>query len=615
MHELNEKQREAADFMFGTASVIAIPGSGKTLTMAARIGNLVKSGIPPDKILGLSFTRNAAWAMRDKLQPVLYDQAASVTLSTIHAFCHRLLQETGCRFKMLYGKRQIYLVRKVIKRLRLNDLTAGFMLREIGTAKCRLICAQSFDDFHRDNETMAPVAKVYLAYEEEKRKRLLLDFHDLLLETHTLLSQNADMRNSYRQAFPHILVDEYQDTNPAQVEILNLLTNESEQSSFWVCGDDWQSIFSFTGAQVENILQFADRHPASTRFILDINYRSSPQILSACQYLIDRNERKIEKQLNTINPDGENVIVLDAMSEEDEAEKIVTEIRDLVEGQGFEYRDIAVLYRANAQSRAIEEALSKHDIAYRIESEANFYRRYEVRILLAYLRLVEGPDTFDGNDALKTIINVPSRYIGHRFIETLEAYAESNDLHLYPALKVMPVRARYLQQGIKAFTRLIDYLIHNKTWLEPVGLLGHIRVVLDFDRYLANELAEPFTGPVESLDKLQMAAGWYENLAEFLEYADSVRSSGGNDENGVTLSTIHKSKGLEFPVVFVIGMVNGVLPNAKGDPEEERRIAFVAMSRARHLLYLSWSRSYLERLSKKSPFINEALKRKEGIKA
>ena len=161
MHELNEKQREAANFMFGTASVIAIPGSGKTLTMAARIGNLVKSGIAPDKILGLAFTRNAAWAMRDKLQPVLYDQAAQVTLSTIHAFCHRLLQESGHRFEMLYGRRQVYLIRKVIKRLRLNDLTAGFMLREIGIAKCQLMCAQRFYDLRKDDKTKAAVAKIH----------------------------------------------------------------------------------------------------------------------------------------------------------------------------------------------------------------------------------------------------------------------------------------------------------------------------------------------------------------------------------------------------------------------------------------------------------------------
>ncbi len=613
MQELNEKQKQAADFMFGTASVIAIPGSGKTLTMAARIGNLVKSGIAPDKILGLTFTKNAAWAMRDKLQPVLCDQSAGVLLSTIHAFCHRLLKESGCRFEMLYGKRQVFLIRKVIKKLRMNDFSAGFMLREIGFAKCRLISAEQFNDRCKDNEELRKVAKIYLAYEAEKHKRLLLDFHDLLLKTHSLLKSHADMRAGYQNAFPHILVDEYQDTNPAQVEILNLLAQKSDHSSFWVCGDDWQSIFNFAGAQVENILQFAEHHPDSVRFILDTNYRSSPQILSACQRLIDHNTLKIDKQLNTINPDGENAIELVALSEKDEAEKIITEIKDLVESRGFEYRDIAILFRANSQSRAIEEALSRHDVPYRIESEANFYQSYEVNILLNYLQLVEGPDTFDGDDALKTIINMPNRFIGHSFIKSLEAYAESNDLHLYPALKSMPIGAKYLQRGIEEFTDLIDYLIQNKDWLEPVGILDHIRNELDLDRYLADGLAEPFDGPLESLDQLQMAAGGYKNTAEFLYNVDSVRNSSGSDENGVTLSTIHKAKGLEFPVVFVIGMVEGVMPSANGDPEEERRIAFVAMSRAMRLLYLCWSRTHLERPARQSSFINEAMKPKEVI--
>ena len=206
------------------------------------------------------------------------------------------------------------------------------------------------------------------------------------------------------------------------MEILNLLAGKDDHSSLWVCGDDWQSIFGFTGAEVENILQFAERHPDSVRFILDTNYRSTPQILSACQHLINNNIRKIEKTLNTINPEGENVIVLKALSEEDEAEKVVTEILDLVERKGFEYRDIAVLYRANCQSRAIEEAFSRHNVPYRIESEANFYNRYEVNILLNYLQLINEPDTFDGDEALKTVINVPSRYIGHSFIEDLESF-------------------------------------------------------------------------------------------------------------------------------------------------------------------------------------------------
>lgn len=613
MLELNEKQKQAAHFMFGTASVIAIPGSGKTMTMAARIGNLVRSGIPPEKILGLTFTRNAAGAMRDKLKPVLLDQASKVTLSTIHSFCHRMLKEEGRSFAMLHGKRQVYLIRKVIKKLQLENMTAGFALREIGLAKSRLMDSKRFRSFYEQDEIMQVVAQVYQSYEEEKRRQLLLDFHDLLMEAHSFLKCHEDRCSSYRKGFPHILVDEYQDTNPAQMEILNLLAGKDDHSSFWVCGDDWQSIFGFTGAEVENILSFSERHPNSVRFILDINYRSTPQILTACQHLISHNERQIEKTLNTINPDGESIIVLEALTEEDEAEKVVTEIRDLVESRGFEYRDIAVLYRANSQSRAIEETFSRHNIPYRIESEANFYNRYEVNILLNYLKLIHGPDTFDGSEALKTVINVPSRYIGHRFIDDLESFAEERGFHLYPALKTMPEQAQYLQRGIYEFTTLIDRLISAKEWMEPVGLLEHIREELDFDKYLADELGNPYEGSLQSLDQLQMAVGPYDNLGDFLEYAESVRTNSGNDEEGVTLSTVHKAKGLEFPVVFVIGMIDGMMPNANGDSEEERRIAFVAMSRAMKLLYLSHSMSYLGRTSRPSSFIAEAFKGKEVV--
>jgi DNA helicase-2/ATP-dependent DNA helicase PcrA len=237
-----------------------------------------------------------------------------------------------------------------------------------------------------------------------------------------------------------------------------------------------------------------------------------------------------------------------------------------------------------------------------------------VPLLPNYLQLINEPDTVDGDEALKAVINVPSRYIGHSFIEDLESFAEENGFHLYPALKVIPVQAKYLREGIEAFTALIDRLIHAKSWMEPVDLLQHIREELDIDKCLANELADPYEGPLESLDQLQMAAGWYENLCDFLEYAGSVRNNSGNDKNGVTLSTVHKAKGLEFPAVFVTGMVEGVMPNANGDGEEERRIAFVAMSRAMRLLYLSHSMTYLGREARPSSFIAEALKRKEVIK-
>ena len=611
MITLNEKQKEAAEFMYGTASVIAIPGSGKTLTMAARIGNLVRSGISPKKILGLTFTRNAAGAMRDKLKPVLGKKASLVTLSTIHSFCHRLLKEEGRRFSILYGKRQVYLIRKIIKKLDIGVVPPSFTLREISLAKSKLINPVNFISLHQKDEMMQRVGKVYKAYELEKRKRLLLDFDDLLVEVHGLLKKYEDKRYTYQKHYSHILVDEFQDSNPAQTEILNLLTQNSNGSSYWVCGDDCQSIFGFTGADVENILSFGKLYPASVQFILDINYRSTPQILKACQDLIDHNQKKIEKTLNTINPDGEKVSVLCAISETDEANSVVAEIMNLVEARGFEYKDIAVLYRTNRQSQPVEEAFCRHNIPYHIESESSFYNRFEVNIILNYLRLIHNPDSFEGDEALKAVINIPNRYIGHSFMQELESFAEAKGLQFFPSLKKFNVGPQYLKQAVDGFIKFIDTLIISKHRMEPVDLVHLIREHLNIDKYLAEETGDVVEESLENLDQLQTTAGAYEDLDDFLRHVDAVSNHSAHDEDGVTLSTVHKAKGLEFPVVFVIGMVEGIMPNAKGNIEEERRIAFVAMSRAMKKLYLSYSLTYSGRPTKKSSFIAEAIKEKK----
>lgn len=275
MHKLNEKQRQAAEFMFGKACVTAIPGSGKTLTMTTRIGHLVKSGIPPEKILGLTFTRNSVKAMKDKLRYVLNGQASDVNLSTIHAFCHRLIKAEGRTFEMVFGKRQIQLIRNAIKKRQIKTVTVGQALREITTAKNKLIGPERFRSMYEGIETLKPIADVYDSYEEEKRIKLLLDFSDLLMEAHTFLTESEDLRDRYRQSYPHLLVDEYQDTNTAQMAVLNKLAGADDDTSFWVCGDDWQSIYGFTGAAVENIIHFSDDFPNSTHFILDTNYRST----------------------------------------------------------------------------------------------------------------------------------------------------------------------------------------------------------------------------------------------------------------------------------------------------------------------------------------------------
>ena len=267
--KLNKEQQAAAEFLDGTCVVVAVPGSGKTLTMTHRIGNLVKRGVAPENILGLTFTRNAAEAMRDKLIPVLDDMSSRVTLSTIHSFCHYLLRCEGKTFEILSGKDQIIFMRNVMKRLKVKDLSIGMILREISLAKSNLITADEFRLLYEGDISMQKVADIYESYDREKSKKLLFDFDDLLVETYRLLSENDEVRDKYKGTFRHLLVDEFQDINPIQSEILKILVNNSQEgTSFWVCGDDWQSIYAFTGASIATILNFKKMFPDSQQLIL-----------------------------------------------------------------------------------------------------------------------------------------------------------------------------------------------------------------------------------------------------------------------------------------------------------------------------------------------------------
>ncbi len=364
---LNAQQKAAADFTYGIASVIAVPGSGKTLTMSHRIGNLVKKGIPPESILGLTFTRNAALAMRKKLEPVLKDKASRVNLSTIHSFSLNLLKSEGRSFELLTGSEQIRFIKTLMKKMKIRNIPTGMVLREIGLAKNNLVTVGEFAALYDQDESMLKIGQVYEAYEDAKSKKLLMDFNDLLIETHTLLKTNKEVKTKYQSMFRHTLVDEFQDTNPAQLHILNeLIDDKSKDRSFWVCGDDWQSIYSFTGASVGNILNFNKNHKGSSQFILDLNYRSTPQILDVCQNLINQNTKKIEKTLRTDNSSGDGIIVLECSNEEDEGVQVANEIMDLTQASGYQYKNLAVLYRANSLSRVIEDELKQNKIPYHI---------------------------------------------------------------------------------------------------------------------------------------------------------------------------------------------------------------------------------------------------------
>ncbi len=612
--KLNPEQQAAAEFLNGICVVVAVPGSGKTLTMTHRIGNLVmKHGVAPENILGLTFTRHAADAMREKLLPVLNELSSRVHLATIHSFCHFLLRSENRVFNILSGKEQVIFVRDILKRLRLKDLTTGMVMREISLAKNNLIGLEEFRELYGDDRTMQKVADVYEAYDREKAARLLMDFDDLLVEAYRLLLENEPVCEKYRGTFRHVMVDEYQDTNPVQMEILKLLIDHGDDASFWACGDDWQSIYAFTGASVANIINFHDLFPGSEQLILNLNYRSTPEILQACQNLIQHNIRKIEKELRTDNPKGDAVIVLESSSEETEAMAVATEIMDLVERKGVSYDDIAVLYRCNFQSRWLEECFLQHRVPYIIQSGLCFYDRREVRILLDYLRFIVNPSSDAGDEALKAILNIPNRYIGRKFTAELEEFNVGTGLHLYETMKAIPIELPYIRKNVREFVQLMDPLITDAGTRHPSEVINFLRVALDYDRYITDDdIPIPDDMKIESLNQLQLAASRFNSIQAFLDYVETFQNEAVSDNDaGVRLMTVHKAKGLEFPVVFLVGLVENILPSKKGNIEEERRICFVGISRAMKLLYLSHSKNYLNQPAKRSVFLDEILGTKQ----
>jgi len=547
--------------------------------------------------------------MRQRLVPVLGELAQRVTLSTIHSWCHYLLRTEGKLFEIISGKEQINMIRNLMKRKRL-DLSVGTILSEISLAKNNLIGVEEFRALYESDKTMIKVANIYESYEKEKAKKYLLDFDDLLLETYFLLNDHEDIRNKYAGRYHHILIDEFQDTNPVQLEIIKLIvdTDNDHDKSYWIAGDDWQSIYSFAGASVNNILNFQSTFRSSKLFILNINYRSTPQILKACQNLISHNVRKIEKTLKTDNPEGDEVIVLESSSEEGEALCLVNEINELVGQRGYQHKDIAVLYRANFQSRVVEETFAQMKIPYYIENGLNFYQRSEVRYLLDYLRLINDPDSEEGDEALKSILNVPNRYISRKFLQELAEFSNKTNVHLFEGLKSMPVDLPYIRKNVKDFISFISPLADYSPNLEPSEVISMIRSQLDYDRFITDEdIPTPDDVKIANLNQLQLSAARYSSITSFLEYTDSFSEQMSNDKEGIALMTIHKAKGLEFPVVFVIGLVEGITPTKKGDIEEERRIVFVAISRAMKILYISYSHTYMGQAAKKSLFIDEIM--------
>ncbi len=609
---LNEKQREAVTTTEGPVMIIAGPGSGKTRALTHRIAYLLATGqAQPRDVLALTFTNKAAGEMQERVENLVGDNAKGMWVSTFHSSFARLLRMEGDKigysedFSIYDTSDSKRLIRQQMQARNLDRdvVKPRSVQRMISSAKNEMIGPQEYADLARgDQQEM--VAEVYPAYERALKQANALDFDDLLLKPIELFEQHEDVLEKYQRRWEYVHIDEYQDTNQAQYVLARKLADRHK--NLCVVGDDAQSIYAFRGADITNILNFEQDYPDATTIRLERNYRSTQNIIRLADSIIEENDDQIEKELWTDNAQGEYVALMEALSEKDEAQKIERRIRDLQLREGLEYGDFAVLYRTNAQSRAIEEGLRKENVPYRVIGGTSFYERKEIKDVLAYLKLLVNPND---TASLQRVINYPTRGIGDKTQERLQRYAQQHNLSLWQAVErveeidTLGTRA---ERAVGNFRRLIArYASKAGTGDTPPDELARDLIQ---DAELLSELRKEHTR--ENLQRWENVQELISALAEYVEstedasistflqevalMTDQDEAEDGDDK--VTLMTLHAAKGTEFPVVFVAGLEEGLFPleqatQEKAELEEERRLFYVGVTRAEQRLYLSWARS------------------------
>ena len=601
---LNPPQLEAVTAPDGPLLVFAGAGSGKTRVLTYRIAHLIETGrAQPDQILAVTFTNKAAREMRARIESLLGPGRAPVWMGTFHNICGRILRRDGHmigldRGYVIYDEAdRLAQVKRAMARLGLDEkrFPPNAVTGRISYAKNELLGPEEYARQASDYFSEV-VARVYPVYEVAMREASGLDFDDLLLMAVRLLRESPETRTKWQRRFHHVLVDEYQDTNKVQYTLVQLLAEEHR--NLCVVGDDDQSIYRFRGADVRNILSFERDFPEARIVKLEQNYRSTQNILDAAYAVIKNVAERADKRLWTDAGEGSKVTMGQVYDEQEEAETVAAEVRRLVGQEGMALNDIAVLYRTNAQSRALEEVLVRAGMPYKLIGGTRFYERKEIKDALAYLRLV-----FNHNDvvAFRRIVNVPRRKIGDKTIQVVEAAAQSRGVGLWDVLADAPATVGLTASAAEAlldFRRLIDGLTSDldshplqeviELTLARSGLLSSVSDGSEEGAERAQNLME-FKGLASEYSGL---AG-REGLQRFLEDAALVSDVDGLDETkaGLTLITLHMVKGLEFPVVFMVGMEEGLLPHIRaieepGGVDEERRLCYVGMTRAMKRLYL-----------------------------
>ena len=603
---LNREQQQAVQHTEGPLLILAGAGSGKTKVLTVRIAYLLAQGVNPYEILAITFTNKAAKEMKSRVEGLVGDVANRIWLSTFHSFCAKFLRFELDNFLGYNSNFTIYdtsdsqvVIKAALKALNLDDkyYPVGAMISAISDAKNKLMFASDYRKQARDFYQQK-VADVYEYYERELRKNNALDFDDLLLVAVKLLQSNAAVLEKYSKRFKYVMIDEYQDTNHAQYLLAYLLS--SHWKNIAVVGDADQSIYAWRGADIQNILDFEKDYPNCKSIKLEQNYRSTKIILDAANAVIDNNEGRPEKNLWTDKTEGSKIQHFTAQSEHEEAAFIGDTIVKKHDIHGVPYGDMAILYRTNAQSRVLEEALIKRALPYTMVGGTKFYDRKEIKDVLAYLRVLYNP--FDDLSLLR-IINVPKRSIGATTVSKLQDYARENGTSLFMTLTqlhlVDSIKGK-TKEKLEEFGILIFTLVAE---MDDKSVLDILEAILDRTGYLYQ--LEESTDPqdqarAENIGELLSVAKDFQDtnptgtVEDFLEQVALVNDvdSFEQEDSKVTLMTLHAAKGLEFPIVFLGGLEEGLFPHSRTlmnpeEIEEERRLAYVGITRAEQELYIS----------------------------
>lgn len=606
---LNGEQARAVRTTEGPVLILAGAGSGKTKTLTHRIAHILKSHLAtPYNILAVTFTNKAAKEMRVRVAGLTGDDASYRNfmpfMGTFHSICVRVLRQDGehigldPRFVIFDESDRLSLIKQLMTKSSVNEkqYSARSIISMISSAKNELISPAEYGSI-ASTPPQKIAANLYPLYERELRTAQALDFDDLIGRTVHMLQTNHEVQKKWREQFKYVMIDEYQDTNAAQYKLIKLLTSDS--NNICVVGDDWQSIYSWRGADFRNILNFERDHPDAAIVKLEQNYRSTKAILDAAHSVISKNTERSEKKLWTDQGDGRAVHILQVGNERVEGEVIARAVQHSTDLRARNYRDYAVLYRTNAQSRSLEEQFMRLGLPYKIYGGLKFYDRKEVKDIVAYLRLIYQPEDIA---SFERIVNVPSRGLGDVSLSRFRAWKDINSYSLLDALQNVEQCDGITPKAKQGFMNLGDIISSFRSQSENMyvtELLEALIKRLGYLKYLADGSLQG-ESRVENVRELQSVAKSYaeSGLSSFLEEVALVSDMDDQNkkENAVTLMTVHSAKGLEFPVVFIVGLEEGVFPHSRVnfDPkemEEERRLAYVGMTRAKEELTLMYASS------------------------